>query len=541
MDTPFKDILHTNAVPSNAECQRIHELLLDPREEAAALTVEIERLQALISQLTQKRAHLNEFIDAHTALMSPVRRLPADVVLEVFTVCLPAGRNSIMSGEEAPLLLCHICREWRHLALSTPCLWASLHIVAPPNVSKTDRLIEAVNTWLSRSGVLPLSISLVRAPDRDPEADFSMLVAALVQYSSRWKRMRLRLDPDCSFKQLKTLSPADVPMLESIDIDGYPMEQEDGQSALSFLGSLSLHSVTLRHMTTIIILPLPWNQLRHLSLAQNPAAWFTAAEGIELLQRCPNLETCTLPLWTGQEIVPPTTLTCRMEQMRQLSVVDGWEATTDFFQNIDLPSLRSLEYSATSVDGSFFIPVTSRNHLQSLSFRMDRVMSETIIECLRLVPALRELVICDDFFTVNDSPDSSVDSEVWNSLTPTTHNLHDVLCPALSTVNFIRFDATSDTMLLKFIQARTESHFPGISQLSKVHVHFSRPVQVDIVPELQLAVDDGLDLSLTYPAPSPGYSPLYQILAPPAAGELLWPSWIPFYYGFTSSQPIAIA
>ncbi|KAJ7918994.1 hypothetical protein B0H13DRAFT_2657103 [Mycena leptocephala] len=136
MVTPFQEILHTNAVPSDAECQRIRELLVGPRRVAAELSDEIERLQGLIHQLTEKRAHLNDFIDAHAALISPVRRLPEDVVAEIFAASLPSDRNAIMSGAESPLLLCHVCKAWRNLALLTPFLWTSLHIVAPTDPSK---------------------------------------------------------------------------------------------------------------------------------------------------------------------------------------------------------------------------------------------------------------------------------------------------------------------------------------------------------------------------------------------------------------------
>ncbi|KAJ7767203.1 hypothetical protein B0H16DRAFT_1453530 [Mycena metata] len=59
MDTPFKNILHTNTAPSDEDCQHIRELLAGPRNEAARLTEEIERLHALIKELTEKRDNLN--------------------------------------------------------------------------------------------------------------------------------------------------------------------------------------------------------------------------------------------------------------------------------------------------------------------------------------------------------------------------------------------------------------------------------------------------------------------------------------------------
>ncbi|KAJ6578951.1 hypothetical protein B0H10DRAFT_1963132 [Mycena sp. CBHHK59/15] len=115
MDSPFRDILHANAVPSDADCQHIHALLVGPRMEADELTQEIGR----IDDLTQKRDHLVNFIDAHLVLVSPVRWLPNDDVREIFKALLPS-EYAIMDGTELPLLLCQICRLWRRLALSTP-------------------------------------------------------------------------------------------------------------------------------------------------------------------------------------------------------------------------------------------------------------------------------------------------------------------------------------------------------------------------------------------------------------------------------------
>ncbi|KAJ7662952.1 hypothetical protein B0H17DRAFT_909987, partial [Mycena rosella] len=124
---PFERILHTNAVPSDADCQRIRDLLAGPRKEAADLSAEISRIQELLDELTEKRDALDDFIAAHSALISPARRLPEDIVRDIFVACLPSNRNALILSDEAPLLLCQICSAWRQLALLTPRLWASVH------------------------------------------------------------------------------------------------------------------------------------------------------------------------------------------------------------------------------------------------------------------------------------------------------------------------------------------------------------------------------------------------------------------------------
>ncbi|KAJ7679265.1 hypothetical protein DFH06DRAFT_1166167 [Mycena polygramma] len=492
METHFRDILHTNIAPSEVDCERIRNLLLAPLKEAAELAEEIKRLRSVISQLTEKRERLDNFIRPHLALISPARRLPADVVVEIFTACLPWNRNATMSSTQAPLLLCHVCRAWRNLALSTPRLWASLHIVA--YTPKLNQLNEAVDVWLSRSGVLPLSISLVRyyksARDtalRSSDTDFSTLVHTVAHYSSRWSRMRFKLESHYVAKTFAALTPSAVPILENFVFDTWGMDCHQ----LPFLEAPSLSSLTLRGVASRSLVTTPLSRaLRHLFLGQDATSLITEAEGLALLAGCPNLEACSLLI--GGPLSPNVMPRCRMEHLRQLSVADYAQSATTFFTTLDLPNLQTLEYVADSVEEFRIIPLlASANHLQSLSLSIfSQVAPQAMIGCLRMAPTLRELCIQYD--------DTFVDSEFWTSMTPTTQNLHNVLCPELRSVKFVHFGATSDNMLLRFVQARTGSDFPRLARLSKVHVHFARTKQVDILPELQQAITDGLDFSLRY-------------------------------------------
>ncbi|KAJ6607799.1 hypothetical protein B0H10DRAFT_1745413, partial [Mycena sp. CBHHK59/15] len=123
----YKDFLHTNFVPSDDECRRIRDLVVAPMKELEDTAEEIARLRATFAQLTRKRDRLAEFIDSHLALVSGARRLPHDIMQEIFTASLPHDHAS-MTCTESPLLLTHICMEWRSLALSMPRLWTSLQL-----------------------------------------------------------------------------------------------------------------------------------------------------------------------------------------------------------------------------------------------------------------------------------------------------------------------------------------------------------------------------------------------------------------------------
>ncbi|KAF8176670.1 hypothetical protein K438DRAFT_1485893, partial [Mycena galopus ATCC 62051] len=70
----------------------------------------------------EQRASLKRPIDAHRAVISPMRRVPHDVLVEICISCLPS-HNALIDPAEAPLILGRICRHWRSVAYSTPTLW----------------------------------------------------------------------------------------------------------------------------------------------------------------------------------------------------------------------------------------------------------------------------------------------------------------------------------------------------------------------------------------------------------------------------------
>ncbi|KAF8213683.1 hypothetical protein K438DRAFT_1550126, partial [Mycena galopus ATCC 62051] len=127
MASPFILRLGTNYCPTDEEVAEIKSHLVEPSLRLKELDDKIAELQKAIDKLAEERDGLGAYVGAHKALISPVRRLPLDIIQEIFIACLPTHRNCVMSASEAPILLGRICSSWRALSLSTPRLWASLH------------------------------------------------------------------------------------------------------------------------------------------------------------------------------------------------------------------------------------------------------------------------------------------------------------------------------------------------------------------------------------------------------------------------------
>ncbi|KAF8214886.1 hypothetical protein K438DRAFT_1561983, partial [Mycena galopus ATCC 62051] len=126
-DSPFTNRLNTNYVPSDSEILQIRTLLVDPSNELAHIDAQIKEMEFALTQLKEQRASLERPVDAHKALISPMRHIPQDVLLEIFFSCLPSEHNALIDSAEAPLILGRICRHWRSVAYSTPMLWSSIH------------------------------------------------------------------------------------------------------------------------------------------------------------------------------------------------------------------------------------------------------------------------------------------------------------------------------------------------------------------------------------------------------------------------------
>ncbi|KAJ6598533.1 hypothetical protein B0H10DRAFT_2441483 [Mycena sp. CBHHK59/15] len=468
----------------------------------------------MLADLTQKRDHLVDFIDAHLALVSPARRLPDDVVREIFEASLPS-EYAVMRGDEPPLLLRQICQPWRRLAQSTPRLWATLHVAASPS-DKMEKMRDAVNVWIARSGSVPLSLSFL-ARRFDSDCDISSVLKTFVGVAYRWKDIRLVVS-EGHLGPLAVLSPHDVPMLQRAVVKGAA-----ARKFLSFMGAPTLRSVALMAQeTTFHSLPLHWHTLVHLSIE----GYIEVREALALLRQSPRLETCNLHVQSVEGPVSP--IPCHLEHLSQLCLDDWSLVGASLFRALVLPSLRRLEYTCQFVVKGHSLPFLNLlypdNCLECLSLNIGQLPEESVLEALCLVPMLQELCMVQntvervDRMRVANEPLSIVALLTSGSLEST-----DMLCPTLRSIRLLH-TRVSDIELLAFIRSRTGPHLMN-NHLSRVHVEFyDRPMQVDIMPSLLALIDNCLDVSLRYnysPPPVIRYSPSDQNQSPDA-------EWAPF-------------
>ncbi|KAJ7741390.1 hypothetical protein B0H16DRAFT_1565632 [Mycena metata] len=517
MISPFAGLLGTNYCPTDEEVPEIKALLVDPAHRLKHLNHEIAELQKALDTLAEERDSVIAYMDGHKALISPVRRLPLDIIQEIFIACIPTYRNCVMSALEAPILLGRICSSWRTIAYSTPRLWARLHIVEPfsyalehpgqiASETKAAQRFAATKEWLGRSGQCPLSISLHNGPDHrshNATSPTPSFLQALVLFASRWEHMEFTLSL-VALDAISHLTKTDVPLLKSVtllnqnqilprraDLEGFTMLQ--GPRFFGFCAS-SIDLITEG-------LPLPWNQLTVLEVTG--PSWETSMNSeswLLFLQRCPQLHTCKLSTNDHQLTGPPSSAALiEFTSLRTLELqCEIVETTvTHLLNRLSLPGLRNfvLGGQITSQQApslaQFFGRASRLELLDICSYTFSR---SSLLDSLRALPStVRDLTI-HDFSHRTFSATTPLDDDVLALLGGDS-----APCPALDSFQLFHCTNVSDEALVQFIMARMSDEFQ--TKLKNVAVQFERPMTLDIHSSLPPFVSDNLRLLVSHLPP----------------------------------------
>ena len=159
--------LGTHIIPSPSEVDQIQSVISGAESDLCQLETDMAGVQAEWSHLYHRSEEPRAKIIAHKALLSPVRRLPTELLSEIFIHCLPDqrkmdGNHDSFQKKEAPLFLRFVCRRWRVVSLSTQKLWSFVR--ANFTTRTINKTAEQTNIWLERASVRPLSVTFYEEP-----------------------------------------------------------------------------------------------------------------------------------------------------------------------------------------------------------------------------------------------------------------------------------------------------------------------------------------------------------------------------------------
>ena len=101
----FKELFEKNMVRSDERTHTMHKGLERPETSLQVINDEIRQLQLRLKFLFSHKQLITGLISPHQAFVSPFRRLPNDILREIFLACLPTEHNPTLDVQHAPLLL----------------------------------------------------------------------------------------------------------------------------------------------------------------------------------------------------------------------------------------------------------------------------------------------------------------------------------------------------------------------------------------------------------------------------------------------------
>ncbi|KAF9444241.1 hypothetical protein P691DRAFT_807682 [Macrolepiota fuliginosa MF-IS2] len=507
-----------------------------------SLDSEIDCLRDRLSTLSLEQRELHASLGSYRGLLSPIRRLHPEILQEIFFHCLPTAHSAVVSADEAPLVLGRVCSRWRRVAHSTPELWASIHIavIIPPHQSSPEvrqaiALRHAVAVWLSRSGTLPLSISLVD-PDFYPHRSQSpttimndqirSYLDLIAPYAHRWRSIHFTAFRFHLMEFLNRFHTSEVPLLESLHIDGYSYDtQENIIPAISRPTNI-LQAPQLRVLSMpsypphILKSGAPLQNLTGLIITDFCSS--PSQETINILGLCPNLRRCAISacsgLWWGNSydplpVGPVTTMIMpKLQSLAILTMVPQY--VKKLLKILVTPSLRHLLISLVVRDASkskhLYDTLSSFlrhliDPLEELDLTYD--LSGNPTDILSLVPELKRLSLtARPIVSVLGQLSSRTHDPVLVQLTPSNGwrgtpgsqagdepDAPTCLCPKLEVLRYVTAKF-SDNELLDFLHSRTVDHRKhNASHIRMVSVHFDREAQDDI-EEMDLDLRKGIEV-----------------------------------------------
>jgi hypothetical protein len=432
---------------------------------------EVERCQSVLERLVSDRDKASIVLEKHRASLSPVRRLPPEVLGEVFLHCLPDKDFVTPAPLEPPLLLANVCTMWRLIALSTAGLWSSIAVnVTGVDVRPHKGLIEL---WVKRSGSHPLSFQILgelksanglSVPGGQTAAP--SLLDVFIPHHTRWWKIHLeynglgietglnRIPDSITFPSLE-----DIYLERSIFFDSRDLTRIASMiEAAPRLRRLSwISSSEYRRLT------IPWAQLTLLNLT---GSILFGDHCLGIIQNCPMLKSGSFviigPL-ANSELYPFKNARFVHHNLELLEIRTQGDFK-EFLERLTLPRLRNLSiemgYFDVNTDGSQrkwpqaqFMDLLSRSgcSLEALELSNADITPQELIACLRCTSlSLRNLLLSAD-----SSEHSCVTDEVLKSLTYRS-TIPDALplCPNLVNIKLWGSLSSSDGILADMIESR---------------------------------------------------------------------------------------
>ncbi|KAJ7473987.1 hypothetical protein FB451DRAFT_1367038 [Mycena latifolia] len=484
-------------------------------DELARYDAEIRRLQAQLERVTSERAALESFYEDCRSLMSPILRLPSEILVQIFALVCPAplptplpsiesvmtspGQNNMAElAQESLLTVSQVCARWHSICMGCPAFWTNikLHSALWSTPAQTSKMMALLTNALERGGRAPLSITVKSYP----AASYGPALKLLAAHSERWEAacfMCAASDTQYlssvrgNLPQLRTLALCgtggsleifeDTPQLRVVQMAGIP-------ESIEALATLPLHQLQIFGCGEFVGLAELFGRGVSPTMSLMPRLSKTTKFHFQLISTsgAPFTESTPMPHITAEIAA------LFLVAVAGFSSTNAGPMLAKIVGSLTLPGLKALgleskEYPRLPLPWPHtqFLALAARSsfhiHLQELDLYHSIITEAELIECLPALPSLERLSISDHQSVANGGTDQLLITDtllthLMSSLHPVPHLL------SLRLRTLLRFD---DTIILNFLLSRLQDTRPFRSDIRCLPGH-----RRDLDPSVAARIDE---------------------------------------------------
>ncbi|KAF5356444.1 hypothetical protein D9758_009498 [Tetrapyrgos nigripes] len=401
-----RDRIRSPGSPTSLEFSQISELILHAEQDLSDYEKDIQIVENVLLDLKRKKEELERYVDHCKAYLPPIRRLPMEIMGEIFLYYQdlhrsgredrqfrePLTRPFYSSPAMTALVLSSVCKLWHTTTLATPQLWSrfSLHIR-----EKCGSLFHLLEIYLSRSKQHPLTLDLV-VNGEGPTSN--TIIGLLSAHSHRW------VCTSCLYDERLDLNlQTDLPLLQFLEMTCRMPSARSSDSLNSFAGARTLRTVSLSGIFQFLHSSLRWDQIHFLRAHELRTGDVGLPKYVwELTQKCPALRSLELEFddWPPHEPAGFTS-SVHLSKLESLCLeYVMWYSICELFSVSTLPSLRKLllglYVEGPTPNTAIFAAFISRSQCFISVLRLENLEKPTVqlaCDMLHHIPTLTELIV----------------------------------------------------------------------------------------------------------------------------------------------------
>ncbi|KAF7340013.1 F-box domain-containing protein [Mycena venus] len=337
-------LLTSNEPPDSSEITFMQSVISKTDDRLAYLDDEISRLENTLQRLKEERSSLCSYHMRNKAILSPLRRMPAEILGEIFGWTLPSTQAELnrlrFDIADSPWVLTRVSGRWRAISLSSPSLWSRLVVDYQTDDLSSSYPLSIAQAQIQHARNLKIHFYGSEKADSLPQIEMFQL---LLQHSSRWEELSLGLT-----SKIVPFLPAlrnRLPSLRRLWVCwDAPESQTEVESIDCFESASSLVDFGIHNEFSFIPTPPPAHQLTRYHL---DAPWEEHKRILELAHNLVEVD-ITADFYDASSHWPDVDKTYDLPYLRRLYV--SGPQVLDYLRSPSLETLTLRVHQSTTVD-----------------------------------------------------------------------------------------------------------------------------------------------------------------------------------------------